>query len=83
MHDVERGAQEEELKQRYGGLLPKARLLANRGSQHFDSADWALFKCGLPAGSPNGQYEALPPMRGRPAAAVRLQQPSRLQAASS
>ncbi|KAL5722874.1 hypothetical protein ACHQM5_006335 [Ranunculus cassubicifolius] len=53
--------EEETIKKKYGGLLPKKQPLISKDHERafFDSADWALGKQG--AGKPKGPLEALRP----------------------
>ncbi|XP_022776835.1 uncharacterized protein LOC111318327 [Durio zibethinus] len=53
--------EEEAIKKKYGGLLPKKPPLISKDHEHafFDSADWALGKQG--AQKPKGPLEALRP----------------------
>ncbi|KAF7851706.1 hypothetical protein BT93_L3216 [Corymbia citriodora subsp. variegata] len=53
--------EEEIIKKKYGGLLPKRPSLISKDHEHafFDSADWALGKQG--AQKPKGPLEALRP----------------------
>lgn len=83
--DVESGVsvQEELLIKKYGGLLPKARLLSNRGSRHFDSADWALSQAGECTGGTKKRPESLPPIQWQPEKQLYQQRPSRLKEGSS
>ncbi|XP_012067677.1 uncharacterized protein LOC105630464 isoform X2 [Jatropha curcas] len=53
--------EEEVVKKKYGGILPKKKPLISKDHERafFDSADWALGKQG--AGKPKGPLEALRP----------------------
>ncbi|KNA21730.1 hypothetical protein SOVF_040750 [Spinacia oleracea] len=53
--------QEETIKKKYGGILPKKKPLISKDHEHafFDSADWALGKQG--GQKPKGPLEALRP----------------------
>ncbi|KAF7835257.1 cAMP-regulated phosphoprotein-like protein [Senna tora] len=53
--------EEEALKKKYGGLIPKKQPLISKDHEraYFDSADWALGKQG--GGKPKGPLEALRP----------------------
>ncbi|XP_068647883.1 uncharacterized protein [Aristolochia californica] len=56
--------EEEVLKKKYGGLIPKKPPLISKDHERafFDSADWALGKQGAPVGhKPKGPLEALRP----------------------
>ncbi|KAG9458758.1 hypothetical protein H6P81_003266 [Aristolochia fimbriata] len=56
--------EEEVLKKKYGGLIPKRPPLISKDHERafFDSADWALGKQGAPVGhKPKGPLEALRP----------------------
>ncbi|XP_074309714.1 uncharacterized protein LOC141644142 isoform X2 [Silene latifolia] len=52
--------EEEMIKKKYGGLIPKKKPLISKDHEHafFDSADWAL---GKGANKPKGPLEALRP----------------------
>ncbi|XP_058722758.1 uncharacterized protein LOC131641864 [Vicia villosa] len=54
--------QEETLKKKYGGMIPKKPPLISKDHEraYFDSADWALGKQGG-GGKPKGPLEALRP----------------------
>ncbi|KAJ1684997.1 hypothetical protein LUZ63_016387 [Rhynchospora breviuscula] len=56
-------AQEEAIKKKYGGMLPKKPPLISKDHEraYFDSADWALGKQGAPVEKPKGPLEALRP----------------------
>ncbi|KMZ62486.1 hypothetical protein ZOSMA_45G00250 [Zostera marina] len=72
--------EEEALKKKYGGILPKKMPLLSKDHERafFDSADWALGKQGgVPMGKPKGPLEAL-----RPKLQPTPQQPSRRSAYS-
>ncbi|MQM00987.1 hypothetical protein Taro_033735 [Colocasia esculenta] len=55
--------EEEAIKKKYGGLLPKKPPLISKDHERafFDSADWALGKQGAPVEKPKGPLEALRP----------------------
>nr|XP_043638172.1 uncharacterized protein LOC122609178 [Erigeron canadensis] len=55
------GKEEEVIKKKYGGLVPKKPPLISKDHEraYFDSADWALGKQG--ADKPKGPLEALRP----------------------
>ncbi|KAJ4765522.1 cAMP-regulated phosphoprotein 19-related protein [Rhynchospora pubera] len=56
-------AQEEAIKKKYGGMVPKKPPLISKDHEraYFDSADWALGKQGAPVEKPKGPLEALRP----------------------
>lgn len=55
--------EEEMIRKKYGGIVPKRRLISKDNERaYFDSADWALGKHGATKGEePNGTVEALQP----------------------
>ncbi|KAK1262696.1 hypothetical protein QJS04_geneDACA018414 [Acorus gramineus] len=55
--------EEEVMKKKYGGLLPKKPPLISKDHERafFDSADWALGKQGAPVEKPKNLIEALRP----------------------
>uniref|UniRef100_A0A1D1YN72 Protein IGO2 n=2 Tax=Anthurium amnicola TaxID=1678845 RepID=A0A1D1YN72_9ARAE len=55
--------EEDAIKKKYGGLLPKKPPLISKDHERafFDSADWALGKQGKPVEKPKGPLEALRP----------------------
>ncbi|XP_010924317.1 uncharacterized protein [Elaeis guineensis] len=55
--------EEEEIKKKYGGILPKKPPLISKDHEraYFDSADWALGKQGGQPHKPKGPLEALRP----------------------
>ncbi|XP_010916077.1 uncharacterized protein [Elaeis guineensis] len=56
-------AEEEAIRKKYGGILPKKPPLISKDHEraYFDSADWALGKQGAPVEKPKGPLEALRP----------------------
>ncbi|XP_008784406.2 uncharacterized protein LOC103703357 [Phoenix dactylifera] len=57
-------AEEEAIRKKYGGILPKKPPLISKDNEraYFDSADWALGKQGAPVEKPKGPLEALRPI---------------------
>ncbi|XP_020105785.1 uncharacterized protein LOC109722241 isoform X2 [Ananas comosus] len=55
--------EEEAMKKKYGGILPKKPPLISKDHEraYFDSADWALGKQGANPNKPKGPLEALRP----------------------
>lgn len=70
--DIEK-EQEALLMAKFGGMKPKAKLIAKEKA-HFDSADWALAKQGV-APPPDAQAQDLP-LPAKLAAVRRVHEPA-------